>query len=156
MRGFRRQNAVQKWARFALRCGLLLTDAKLWQSIGSQLSDRVDGVSDEVRRRYEDVSDVVRDRYEDTGDRLGRAHDALYGHHHWVSPAASFVGGVGLGVGLGLLLAPASGEETRSALRHKVVDLKNRVEERVHEIGGSEGMPYRSGVRSSSTGTGDD
>jgi gas vesicle protein len=140
MSGFNRQSAIQKWARLALKCGLVLTDAKLWESIGGQLRDRVDDVSSEMKRRYAD-----------TTDRLERAQDAFQGRRNWAAPAASFLGGVGLGVGLGLLLAPASGQETRSALRDKVVNLKNRVDEM-----GPGSTPYRSAIRSSSTGTGDD
>lgn len=134
MRGLNRQ--TQKWARFALKCGLLLTDAKLWESIGEQMRDRVDDVGEEVRRRYDE-----------TAGRIHRAHDALHGRPDWVTPAASFIGGIGLGVGLGILLAPASGEETRSALRDKVIDLKNRV--------GAETSGYRT-LHPSSTGTGGD
>lgn len=148
MRGFRRQSTIQNWGRLALKCGLLLTDAGLWKSIGSQLRDRADDVGDVVRSKYDDVSDVMRDRYEDTADRFGRAQDALQGRRNWVAPAASFIGGVGLGVGLGLLLAPASGDETRSALRDKVVDLKNRAQDAV-----SDNTLYRAAVRASSTGT---
>jgi gas vesicle protein len=159
MSALNRQGAIQKWARFALKCGLALTDAKLWETIGGQLRDRVDDVTDEVRQRYEDTS-----------GRVVRARDAYQGRGNWVTPAASFVGGVGLGVGLALLLAPASGEETRSAIRDKVVDLKSRVRDmgsdlksRVRDVGSdlkdraqenAEDL-YRS-VRSSSTSTGTD
>ena len=133
MRGLNRQ--TQKWARFALKCGLLLTDAKLWESVRERLRDRVDDIGEEVKRRYDET------------ERLHRAHNTLDGHTNWVTPAASFIGGIGVGVGLGLLLAPASGEETRSALRDKVVNLKNRV--------AAESTGYRT-MHSSSTGTGGD
>jgi len=131
-----RQDAIQKWARFALRCGLLLTDVKLWDSLRGELRDRVDDVSNEVRRRYADTS-----------DRLDRAHDAFHGRRGW-APAASFLGGVGVGVGIGLLLAPADGQQTRTVFRDKVVGLKNRVAERT-----TENAPFREATRPSSTGT---
>ena len=128
MRGFNRQSSIQKWARFALKFGLLVTDAKLWSSISDQLRDRVDDVGDEMKQRYEDAT-----------DRLQDAQSALRGRNRrnqWVTPTVNFLGGVGIGVGLGMLLAPAPGEETRSVLRDKVVDLKNRVSNRVAESTG--------------------
>ncbi len=115
MRGLRENNA-KKWARFALKAGLLLTDAKLWESVGEKLRDRAS-----------DVSDEARERYEDTSDRLSDARDALRGRSDWVTPTVNFLGGIGIGVALGMLFAPVSGEEARSALRHKVVDIKDRV-----------------------------
>lgn len=134
-----RQDAIQKWARFALKCGLLLTDVKLWESLRGQLRDRVDDVSNEVRRRYAD-----------TNDRLDRAHDAFHGRRSW-APAASFLGGVGVGVGIGLLLAPASGQQTRTVFRDKVVGLKNRAGEMA-----ADNAPFREAIRPSSTGTAGD
>jgi gas vesicle protein len=116
MRGYNRGNALQRWARFALKCGLLITDAKLWSSISDQLRDRADDMSDTARRTYDEAT-----------DRISDAQDALRGRNHWVTPTLNFLGGVGIGVGVGLLLAPASGEETRSAIRDKVVDLKSRM-----------------------------
>ncbi|MFZ0804814.1 MAG: YtxH domain-containing protein [Candidatus Sulfotelmatobacter sp.] len=115
MRGFRENNA-KKWARFALKAGLVLTDAKLWESVGEKLRDRASDVSDEARQRYEDTS-----------DRLSDARDALRGRRDWITPTVNFLGGIGIGVALGMLFAPVSGEEARSALRNKVVDIKGRV-----------------------------
>jgi gas vesicle protein len=118
MRGFERGNRLQRWARFALKCGLLVTDAKLWSSINDQLRDRAD-----------DMGDVAKRTYHETTDRISNAQAALRGENRWASHTLNFLGGVGLGVGLGMLLAPASGEETRSAIRDKVVDLKSRASE---------------------------
>ena len=101
-----RRSVAKKWARLALKLGLLLTDAKLWSSLNEQLRDRMDDVGDAVKRGYEN-----------TADRLDDARGALQGESHWVAHTASFLGGVGLGVGLGMLFAPSSGQETRAALR---------------------------------------
>lgn len=138
MSSFKRQGTAKKWARFALKVGLLLTDAKMWASVSEKLRDRADDMGDEVKRRYED-----------TTDRLSEAHDALHGRSRWVAPAMNFIGGVGIGVGLGILLAPVSGEETRSAIRDKVVDIKNKVGDLAAD---ATGLRARE-VRSSATGT---
>jgi gas vesicle protein len=134
MKSFRR-NTAAKWARFALKVGLLLTDAKLWSSISNQLRDRASDLGDEVRNRYDD-----------TMDRMQDASDALRGRNHGASSAVSFVGGLGIGLGLGIIFAPVSGEEARSAIRDKVVDMKNKMSD----------MAVRArerGVESSRTGT---
>jgi hypothetical protein len=107
---------TKEWARLAMKFGLLLTDAKLWKAMNEQL-----------RERSEDLSEVVRREYEDTTDRLVDARRALQGQSDWFARVASLLAGLGVGVGLGLLLAPASGAETRAALRDKAVDVKNNV-----------------------------
>jgi gas vesicle protein len=116
MTSFRQQNRAAKWARYALKCGLLLTDTKLWTSISDQLRDRADDLGGEVKRRYDDAVDRAQD-----------VRKAVRGRNHWLAPTVSFVGGVGFGVGLGMMLAPVSGAEARSALRSKVVHLKDRM-----------------------------
>jgi gas vesicle protein len=113
---FTRKNAATKWARLALKFGLALTDAKLWADVRDRLQDSAEDARDEIRRRYDEGA-----------DRLQEANRALHGRNHWVAPTLNFLGGVGLGVGLGILFAPVSGEEARTALRDKVVDIKERV-----------------------------
>jgi YtxH-like protein len=118
MRSFGRRSKAKNWARLAMKFGLLLTDAKIWDSVNEQLRDRAD-----------DVRDAMRHKYEDTTDRLYEARNALQGRSDWLPTTASFLGGIGIGVGLGILFAPVSGEEARAALRDKAVDVKNKVSE---------------------------
>jgi gas vesicle protein len=134
MRSLRR-NTAAKWGRFALKVGLLLTDAKLWSSISNQLRDRAS-----------DLGDGVRNRYDDTMDRVQDASDAFRGRNHGLSSAVGFIGGLGLGLGLGIIFAPVSGEETRSAIRDRVVDMKNKMSDM------AVGVRAR-GMESSGTGT---
>jgi hypothetical protein len=116
MRSFRRQTKAKNWARLAMKFGLLLTDAKMW-----------DAFNDQLREHTDDVKDTVRQRYDDAAERLHEARHALQGRSDWVTSTASFLGGVGIGVGLGILFAPVSGEEARAALRDKAADVRNKV-----------------------------
>jgi gas vesicle protein len=56
--------------------------------------------------------------------------------------------GCGIGLVLGLLFAPQSGEEIRHTLTHKVEDLTHKVQEKVHEsgIGDSASQTWRNVV----------
>jgi hypothetical protein len=49
---------------------------------------------------------------------------------HTVANAISFAAGIGLGIGIAILLAPASGEETRSSIAEKVQDVGEKVGDR--------------------------
>ena len=118
MQKFRSGSTVKDWARLAAKLGLLLTEPKARAAISDQFKDRVDHVSDTITSKYEEAV-----------DRLEAAGDALQGRSHWPSHAMGFLLGVGVGAGLGILLAPGSGRETREAIRGKVVDVKNKVVE---------------------------
>ena len=118
MATFGRRSSAKQWARLAMKVGLLLTDIKLWSALNDQLKERAG-----------DVRDVFRDKYEDTADRIQSASSALRGESNWVSPGASFVGGVGVGIAVGMLFAPGSGEEIRAAIRDKARDVGSRVSE---------------------------
>jgi hypothetical protein len=80
----------------------------------------VEQIPDKVDRVSSRVSDMT-----DHGKR------AIYGEKdHTVRDVVSFAAGVGLGIGAGILFAPASGEETRNSLRGKVQEIGDRVRER--------------------------
>jgi hypothetical protein len=115
MRNFRSKNSAKDWARLAAKLGLLFTDPKIRAAVAEQFKDGVDH-----------VSDTVSSTYEDTIDRFAAAGEAFRGRSHWPE-VTGFLIGVGVGAGLGILLAPAAGSETRDAIRDKAVDMKNRV-----------------------------
>ena len=118
MATFGRRSTAKQWARLAMKMGLLLTDMKLWSTLNDQLKERAG-----------DVRDVFKERYEDTADRIQDAGSALRGENNWISPVASFVGGVGVGIAVGMLFAPVSGEEARAAIRERARDVGSRVDQ---------------------------
>lgn len=124
-----------------MKIGLFLTDAKLWSALNHRL-----------RERAENIGDSMRDTYEEATDRWDDAQYALHGHSHWVGSTIGFLGGVGVGIGLGMLLAPVSGEEARSVLRDKATGVRNKVTD--FATGSSGSTQYRS--TPVSTGTGGD
>jgi hypothetical protein len=101
-----RQKA-KNWARFAMKCGLLATDASVWAAVRHFLSERSDDVQDAFRRT-DNLAVSVRNQ------------------HRW-SHASTLITGIGIGVGIGILLAPVSGQRARGAIRDKAVDIKKKV-----------------------------
>lgn len=116
MSEWRRGNNMSRWLRFAMRCGLLVTDPKMWGAMTDDFKDYADSVAGRMRQGYDDAP-----------DRAARAGMKIDEGPNWVARGASFLGGVGLGIGVGMLFAPSSGEETRGVIRDKAVDLKNQV-----------------------------
>ena len=102
-----RNRRKKDWARLAMRAGLLLTDAKLWSAVQNQMRDRAD-----------DISDVINEKYQDASERFSNASDALRGRSQWPS-WGSFLLGVGIGTGIGYLVAPSSFERVRNAFNEK-------------------------------------
>ena len=128
MRTLGRQSRTKDWGRTALKLGLLLTDAKLWSSINRQLHDRADDWGDTARERYEDAAD----RLQDASKAASRA---LRGESDWVTPTLTFLGGVGVGVAVGMLFTPVSGEEARYKVREAFEDVKNKATDIASEKG---------------------
>lgn len=91
-------------------------------------------VGNRVRGRVKDLSETARDKYSDLMDRVDDISDSLSGRRDYVTPIGSFLVGMGIGAGLGLLFAPASGEETRSAIWDQASQIKNRVADRAADL----------------------
>jgi hypothetical protein len=125
MRNFGSRSTVKDWARLAVKLGLLLTEPKVRSRIVNEVRDRADG-----------VSETIADKYEDALDRLEAAGAALQGRTYWPSRVTGFLLGVGVGAGLGILLAPAAGTETREAIRDKASAMKDRVVESASTVTG--------------------
>jgi gas vesicle protein len=95
---------------------------KLLKSVLKTAVILIDQYSDEVAR----VSERVSDRVSALSDR-GR--QAIYPENHTLGRVLSFAAGVGLGIGAGVMLAPASGAETRDAINEKVHEIGAKVRE---------------------------
>lgn len=130
MRNLRKKKA-RDWVRMAAKLSLLFTEPKVRAAMSDRIKDTVDNLSDTVTDKYDDLTDAVAGKYEGAVDRLEAAADALQGGGYWPSRVTGFLLGVGVGAGLGILLAPASGHETREAVRGKAADLTNKIRQSV-------------------------
>lgn len=102
---------------------LLGTGLYLLDSLRERLTEGMGDFSDRARDRAQDL-------YETASERVSRASDVLRGEdHRGLSTTAAFLIGAGVGVGIGMLLAPASGEEIRSNISEKVRDRFSRGKE---------------------------
>jgi gas vesicle protein len=106
---------------------LLFTEPKVRAAVGDRVKDSVSDLTDSVSSKYDDLSESVSSRYADAVDRLDAAADALRGKNYWPSRVTGFLLGVGVGAALGILLAPASGSETREAVRGKAADMTDKI-----------------------------
>ena len=133
--------STKDWIRLAAKIGLLFTEPKVRAAIGDQIKESVGNMSDTVSSKYSDISDNVAEKYEDAVDRLEAAAEALQGKSDWPSHLAGFLLGVGVGAGLGILLAPASGSETRESVRDHAANVTNRIRRSVTSMpsSGTEG-----------------
>jgi len=119
MQNRRSTDKIKNWARVAASVGALLSRPKVRARINQLFQDRVNS-----------VTDAVSERYDDAVHRVGAAADALRGRParaEWRMPAMSFAVGLGIGAGLGILLAPTSGAEARGAIRTKAVSFKDTI-----------------------------
>jgi gas vesicle protein len=128
------KNKAADWVRLAAKVGLLFTEPKVRAAVGDQLKDRMDDLTDAVTGKYNDVSDTVASKYDDVADRMSAAADAFRGRSFWSSPTAGFLLGVGVGAGLGILLAPTSGSEMRETVRDKATAVRGKFRDSISKM----------------------
>ncbi len=144
---------VQNWARGAVKLGLLLTDPKVRSTISDTFRDNFGDVSEHVTDKYSDVKNRVSDQYENVMDRLESMTDRFQPRNQWPARVGGFLMGAGIGVGLGILFAPAPGTETRDTVSEKVSDIKNRVVQSASSAGSKIRNTVTSMPSTASTGT---
>jgi len=86
--------------------------------------DQSDRFAGDVRDR---VSDTVDQAAQQVSDVRDQARELYQGEDHNLRNALTFAAGVGIGLSAAILLAPASGQETRDAIGERVQDLGGRV-----------------------------
>lgn len=106
------------WIRFGLKCGLLATDATVWAAIAEFLEERSGDVKDAFRRT----------------DRLGDTVKLHRGRSHF----KTLLIGVGVGAGVGMLLAPVTGQTAREFIGKTTSDIKKK-------FGGETGHAFQFG-----------
>jgi len=116
MASFGRGKNAKQWARFAMKIGLFLTDAKLWSAVNEQLKERA-----------EDIGDSMRENLREASSRLDDAQASIRGRRRGGFSVTGFLAGVGVGVAVGMLVAPVSGDEARSVILDKAAGVKDKV-----------------------------
>ncbi len=110
-----KRERAQNWVRFALKCGLLATDASVWEAM-HHLLDEGSGTMRTAFHRADKLG-------EERGSRRSWSH------------SSTLLIGLGIGVGLGLLFAPVSGEEARDAIRDTASNVKTKVGDAAARVG---------------------
>lgn len=94
----------------------------------------IDSLRDRLSDSVDDLSDRARDTYGEASRRVSRASDAIAGNdHRGLNTTAALLIGIGVGFGVGMLLAPASGEETRSNISNKVQEFGDRMRDKFND-----------------------
>ena len=126
---------MKKLMRSALKTALYLMELSEQASanVRDRVSDQLDDVKAEARRTYAAAA-----------DRVGETTRSLRGENHVVRTTLLFAGGVGAGLALGVMFAPARGEETRQAIAQRFGDIGSRVRDQVASVGraGSSGKRF--------------
>src|SRR5438270_13617517 len=86
----------------------------------------LDPVRDRLANRINDMSERAQDTYENAVDRVSGISDSIGGRFERPSRLKWMLIGAGVGVGLGMLLAPMTGREARESLSDRVQDISRR------------------------------
>jgi hypothetical protein len=116
MRILGKRFSPKELARLAMTFGLLVTDTEIWSAMGDQLQQRADETGERIRRGFGPMS------MRRTSDHL-----QLRKNSDWTARVASLLAGIGVGVTVGMFLAPTSGEEMRAALRSRAAAVKSNL-----------------------------
>ena len=94
--------------------------------------DVLDLVRDRAADHAESVSDTAKDVYDTARGRARKISRAFTGEEpSGFGSAAALLAGVGVGVALGILFAPASGEQIRRNIAEKAQEFGGRIRSRV-------------------------
>jgi gas vesicle protein len=114
----------------------ILTAAQIAAGTGLYLLDHSDETKRKVRQLLGDQMDDLRDRAKDTyaaaADRAADLSKVFRGDESNGTGrnALRFMVGLGVGIGVALLMAPASGEDTRARLTEKAQEFGDRARQR--------------------------
>src|ERR1700730_16443218 len=118
-------NSMNKFLKLLLGTSLYLLE---------QSDSSTKKVRDRAADRFSDLREVAQEKFETASDRFARASKAIRGEDSYVlSNTLRFLAGVGVGLGVGLILAPASGEETRSVIAGRVHEMSDKVRRQFSE-----------------------
>jgi hypothetical protein len=96
-----------------------------WNSLLKSLLKTAVYIMDQTAEKVDRASDRASEFADDARTAIFPEED------HTLRNILVFAAGVGVGVGAGMLLAPASGEETRNSIGEKVQDIRDRVKSRM-------------------------
>ena len=89
-------------------------------------------VRERVSEGVDDLRDLAREKYQTASDNFEKAASVLRrDDNRAVWNILRFAAGLGVGVAVGLLVAPANGEDTRARLAEKAQELNANVRERL-------------------------
>ena len=109
---------------------------------GLYLVDQPESATRDLRNRVQSGINSAGDRISDVGDRLSDMRDRITGDDdHTLRNVLTFAAGIGVGVGVALLMAPMSGEETRRNVADKFNDVTDRVRRR-----GKDALDFQTGT----------
>ena len=92
----------------------------------------LDPMRKRVGEHIDTVSDKARDAYQEASGRGRKASRAVTGvDQHGLSSRAALLLGVGVGVALGILFAPASGEQVRRNIAETAREFGGRIRSRM-------------------------
>jgi hypothetical protein len=114
---------MKKFAKVLLGTSLFLLE---------QLDRSTTHARGRIGSRLDDLRDLAQEKYEAGADSVARTAKALRKGHqnHAMRNSLGFAAGVGVGVGVALLTAPATGEETRTALAQRAQEFGSNVRQR--------------------------